>query len=71
MNRRAFLASATGFAAANIEAAPDHQSITLREADGGVHFLVGSHPLCSYQAQPGPLPKGVDVNSVSRLNKKS
>ena len=62
MNRRAFLASATGLTAtaANIEAAPDHQSITVREADGAIHFLVGSLPLCSYQAQPGPLPKGVD-----------
>ena len=58
MNRRAFLASATGLAAANIEAAPVHPSITVREADGGVHFLLGSLPLCSYQAQPGPLPNG-------------
>ena len=61
MNRRAVLASATGLtAAANLEAAPDHQSISFREADGGIHFLLGTHPLCSYQAQPGPLPKGVD-----------
>jgi hypothetical protein len=60
MNRRGFLSLTSSLAAHSIAAAEDTTGITFTEEDSRILFRHGRKPICRYQAQPGPLPAGVD-----------
>jgi hypothetical protein len=60
MNRRGFLSLTSSLAAHGIAAAEEAEGIRFTEEDSQILFHHGRKPVCRYQAQPGPLPAGVD-----------